>query len=76
MGKRSSLQEVFVHTKTLMGNEFGEVCNIFGKNQLPPRILEKSGKKQKSYISAAPPRVFEKFVGRFDENRGNRPDAT
>ena len=47
MGKRSSLHEIYIHTKTLMGNEFREVCKIFGKNQLPP-VFQKTAKKKRS----------------------------
>ena len=73
MGKRSSLRDTYIDTKSLMGNEFGEVCKIFGKNQLPPVFQESAEKNRRR---RTPPRVSEKFVGRVDENRGNRPDAT
>ena len=56
MGKRSSLRDTYIDTKSLMGNEFGKVCKNFGKNQLPP-VFWKTAEKNRSRMT--PPRVFE-----------------
>ena len=57
-GKPSWVHEIYIHTKTLMGKEFGQCSQIFSRNQLPPRILEKCCKNR---LWTTPPRDFEKL---------------
>ena len=61
MGRRLSLQEAEIIVKFLMGKLWTWRLYFFRQKPRPPRILENWCQKHKSYISAAPPRVFEIF---------------